>query len=244
MNELTAGAKPQLVLFDLDHTLLDGDSDELWCEFLLQQGALEAADFAARNADMQARYKAGSVSPREFSEFYVGTLAGRSAAQWQALLLHFFQDQITPRVGPAALALVKDWQRRGALVVLTTATNRFITGPTARLLGIKHLIATECELGTDGTFTGRTTGTLNMREGKVQRLHEWLGSWGPPQRLGGPNAAQRPCLSDYESWAYSDSINDLPLLSAVDHAVVVNADARLAAHARQQAWPELTLYSR
>lgn len=236
--------KPKLVLFDLDHTLLDGDSDVLWCQFLMDAGVLDATTFGPRNAAMASAYKAGTVSTREFCEFYVGTLAGRSAAQWQALLQRFVKEVVSPRISPAAHALVQEQLYAGALVVLTTATNRFITQPTTRLLGIEHLIATECELGTDGAFTGRTTGTLNMREGKVQRLQEWLGTWDQHLWLGERSAVQRPRLSDHESWAFSDSMNDLPLLSAVDHAVAVNPDARLAAEALQRGWPVLQLYAR
>ncbi len=237
-------SKPKLVLFDLDNTLLDGDSDVLWCQFLMDAGVLAPATFGPRNAAMEHAYQAGTVSVREFSEFFVGTLAGRSAAQWQPLLQRFVQDVVAPRISPAAHALVQEQLYAGALVVLTTATNRFITEPTARLLGIEHLIATECEVGADGAFTGRTHGTLNMREGKVQRLHTWLSTWDRQLWLGERKPAQDPKLDDFESWAYSDSVNDLPLLSAVNHPVVVQPDARLAAHAQQQAWPRLTLYPR
>jgi phosphoserine phosphatase len=135
---MSAG-KSKLVLFDLDHTLLDGDSDVLWCQFLMDAGVLDATTFGPRNAAMASAYKAGTVSVREFCEFYVGTLAGRSAAQWQALLQRFVKEVVSPRISPAAHALVQEQLYAGALVVLTTATNRFITEPTTRLLGIEHL---------------------------------------------------------------------------------------------------------
>jgi HAD superfamily hydrolase (TIGR01490 family) len=240
--QATAGrSQAKLVLFDLDNTLLDGDSDVLWCQFLMDAGVLDPARFGPRNAAMEHAYQAGTVSVREFSEFYVGTLAGRSAAQWQPLLQRFVQEVISPRISPAAHALVQQPLQAGALVVLTTATNRFITVPTARLLGIEHLIATECEVGADGLFTGCTTGTLNMREGKVQRLQDWLSTCESNRWLDERSANQRPHLSDFDSWAYSDSMNDLPLLSAVDHAVAVNPDARLAAEAQRRGWPTLQL---
>jgi HAD superfamily hydrolase (TIGR01490 family) len=237
-------SKPKLVLFDLDHTLLDGDSDVLWCQFLMDAGALDSTTFGPRNAAMESAYKAGTAGVREFSEFYVGTLAGRNAAQWQPLLHRFVKEVISPRIGPAAHALVQEQQQAGALVVLTTATNRFVTEPTAALLGIEHLIGTECEVGLDGAFTGRTTGTLNMREGKVQRLQDWLSTADRALQLADRSPAQRPKLTDFESWAYSDSINDLPLLKAADHPVAVQPDARLAAHALQHGWPVLQLYPR
>ncbi|MBK9135988.1 MAG: HAD family hydrolase [Betaproteobacteria bacterium] len=220
--------KPRLVLFDLDHTLLDGDSDQLWCEFLMKRGVLERAAFEARNAAMERDYRAGTVSTRAFSEFYVGTLAGRTAAGWQPEREAFLRNVIAPRLSPAARALVRERHADGALVVLTTATNRFITELTAAELGIAHLLATECEVDPEGRFTGRPQGTLNMREGKVARLHEWLASRGAR-------------LADYDSSAYSDSANDLPLLEAVDRPHAVHPDARVAALAAERGWPVLRL---
>jgi len=221
----------RLTLFDLDHTLLEGDSDVLWCEFLLQRDELDRPAFEEVNARMERDYRAGTVFPQAFSEFYVSTLAGRTAAQWEPLRREFLERVIAPRVGAAAHALVQRHRSAGELVVLTTATNRFITEPTAALLGFAHLIATECETGADGRFTGRVAGTLNMREGKVTRLHEWLG-------------AQGIALQDCESTFYSDSINDLPLLLAVRRPVAVNPDSRLAAEAAERGWPVLGLHER
>jgi HAD superfamily hydrolase (TIGR01490 family) len=219
----------KLVLFDLDHTLLAGDSDVLWCEFLIERGLLDRATFAPLNEAMERDYRAGSVSAQAFSAFYVSTLAGRTAAQWQPLRQTFLTQVVAPRIGASARALVREQQRSAALVVLTTATNRPVTELTARELGIDHLIATECEVGADGRYTGRTEGTLNMREGKVTRLHAWL-------------AGRGRALADFESWAYSDSSNDLPLLRAVTHAVAVHPDAELAAHAKRCGWPVLQLH--
>ena len=218
----------QLTLFDLDHTLLDGDSDVLWCDFLMQRGELDPAAFEPRNQRMERDYQAGTVSPQAFCEFYVGTLAGRSREQWEPLRREFLDTIVAPRLNPAAHALVERHRGAGELVVLTTATNRFITELTAAHLGLPHLIATECELGADGRFTGRTSGTLNMREGKVTRLHEWL-------------AAQRIDARDCETTFYSDSINDLPLLLAVRKPVAVNPDMRLAAVAAERGWQVLSL---
>lgn len=221
-------AKPRLTLFDLDHTLLQGDSDVLWCAFLMDRGVLDRAVFEPRNAALDAAYRAGTVGTREFSEFYVGTLAGRSADDWRPLREDFLRQQIVPRIPDGALALVRRHLEAGDQVVLTTATNRFLTELTARHLGIAELIATECERDERGRFTGRTSGTLNMRDGKVDRLHAWL--------------AERGCtLADCDSAAYSDSINDLPLLCAVNHAVAVDPDARLAAEAAMRGWPVLRL---
>jgi HAD superfamily hydrolase (TIGR01490 family) len=192
-----------LVFFDLDHTLLSGDSDVLWCDFLIAQGLLDAADF------------------------YVGTLAGRSPQDWEPLRQRFLHEEIVPRIPLSALALVNRHQAAGDLVVMTTATNRFITELTAAHIGIAHLIATE-PVVSDGVFSGRTTGTLNMREGKVTRLHAWL-------------QARDQALDQFESTAYSDSINDLPLLSAVHRPVAVDPDARLRQVAVQRGWQILEL---
>ncbi len=222
----------KLTLFDLDHTLLGGDSDVLWCDFLMARGVLDRTSFGPRNAEMERAYKAGTVSTQDFCDFYVATLAGRPRAAWEPLRREFMDNWIAPRIPAAARALVNRHNAAGDLVVLTTATNRFITELTAAHLGIAHLIATECEPGlVDGQpgFSGRTTGEINMREGKVVRLHAWL------QR-------QRIDLQECDSMAYSDSMNDLPLLEAVRHPVVVDPDARLAAIAAERGWPRLSLH--
>ena len=218
----------KLALFDLDHTLLSGDSDVLWCEFLMDQGLLPRDEFAARNADMETRYKAGTVGLQEFADFYVGTLGGRTAQQWEPVRRQFLAQQVLPRIPQAARDLVRQHLDAGDLVVMTTATNRFITELTARHFGIEHLLATEPQREGDA-FTGRTEGVLNMREGKVTRLRQWL-------------AARGQALEQFTSTAYSDSVNDLPLLRAVDQPVVVDPDAQLAAIARNAGWPVLHIH--
>ena len=218
----------RLTLFDLDHTLLDGDSDVLWCEFLMDRGVLDRGEFAARNLAMERDYRAGTVTTQAFSEFYVATLAGRSPADWEPLRQEFLHERITPRLSDAAHALVRHHHERGDLTVLSTATNRYLCELSAAHLGFEHLIATECEFDADGRFSGRTAGTLNMRDGKVVRLHEWL--------------AGRGCrLADFDSSFYSDSLNDLPLLCAVTQPVAVNPDPRLALEAQRRGWTVLAL---
>lgn len=214
--------KPRLALFDLDHTLLLGDSDVLWCDFLIAEGLLDRAGFAARNADMEARYQAGTVGVDEFAGFYVSTLAGRSPAEWEPLRRRFLHEQVVPRIPPGALDLVRQERAACGLVVLTTATNRYITELTAAHLGIEHLLATEAQQR-NGRFTGQVDGPPNMRAGKVRRLQDWLGERGSS-------------LAGWHSIAYSDSSNDLPLLEAVDEAVAVEPDPQLAGIARQRAW--------
>ena len=218
----------RLALFDLDHTLLSGDSDGLWCEFLMQHGQLPRGEFEGRNAQMAERYHAGSVTPVEFCEFYVSTLAGRAPAQWQPWRERFLGDVVAPLIPPAAHALLDSHRQRGDTLVLTTATNRFITELTARHLGISHLIATEAEVAA-GSFSGRLLGVPNMRDGKVTRLLGWLADRDLPASL-----------LEGASF-YSDSANDLPLLRAVGHPVAVDPDATLLAAAVAGGWPVLRL---
>ena len=222
---------PTLALFDLDHTLLSGDSDQLWCEFLVHHGQLPPSHLE-RNAAMDAGYRAGTVSVAEFCNFYVSQLAGRSPTDWAPWLQRFLQDEIWPRVPPDALALVESHRVQGHTLVLTTATNRVITTLTGEALCIPHLIATEAAL-VAGCYSGEVAGQPNMREGKVARLQAWL------TERGLDAAARDAALR--EAWFYSDSSNDLPLLSAVGHPVVVDPDQRLQAHATNQGWPQRQL---
>ncbi|KNZ31585.1 MAG: hypothetical protein AD742_16505 [Methylibium sp. NZG] len=214
----------RLALFDLDHTLLSGDSDVLWCEFLMQNNQLPRAEFEARNAQMAVRYHAGTVTPAEFCEFYVSTLAGRTPTQWQPWRERFLNEVVAPLIPDAAWELLASHRHCGDTLVLTTATNRFITELTAQHLGLVHLIATDAEV-VAGAFTGRLRGLPNMREGKVTRLLAWLAERGLPDSL----------LAD--AIFYSDSANDLPLLRAVGRPVAVDPDARLLAAAHAAGWP-------
>jgi HAD superfamily hydrolase (TIGR01490 family) len=218
----------RLALFDLDHTLLTGDSDALWCEFLMDQGVLDRGEFQPRNDDMARRYGEGSVGAEDFCDFYVATLAGRTLAAWRPWCERFLSEVIAPRIPASARALVASHRARGDRVVMTTATNRVLTELTAQHLGIADLLATEVEV-VDGCCSGRTRGVLNMREGKVARLHAWLVEQGLPD----------DALAD--AVFYSDSINDVPLLQAVGHPVVVDPDTRLRAHALHAGWPLLEL---
>jgi HAD superfamily hydrolase (TIGR01490 family) len=218
----------RLALFDLDHTLLSGDSDVLWCEFLMDRGLLDRAEFAPRNAEMARRYHEASVSAQDFCEFYVATLAGRTPAEWRGVCERFLAEVIAPLIPASAHALVESHRARGDRLVLTTATNRVLTELTAQHLGIADLLATEVEV-LDGRCTGRTTGVLNMREGKVTRLRAWLAAQALPAAL----------LA--EAVFYSDSSNDLALLGAVAEAVLVDPDASLRRHADAAGWRVLEL---
>jgi HAD superfamily hydrolase (TIGR01490 family) len=217
-----------LALFDLDHTLLTVDSDQAWVEFLLEEGTLDRAVFERANHDLMARYRAGEATSVEFTHFYLSTLVGRDTAmlaQWHATYL---QRKIRPAISTAARALLASHRDAGHLLILTTATSRFITAAIARELGFENLIATEPEIK-DGAYTGRVAGTPNIREGKVTRLETWL-------------AERALSLGSFkESWFYSDSVNDLPLLLRVTHPVAVNADPALGRLAREKGWPQIDI---
>ncbi|MBN8511159.1 MAG: HAD-IB family hydrolase [Burkholderiales bacterium] len=218
----------RLALFDLDHTLLSGDSDVLWCEFLLAQGALDPS-WRERCAAAAAGYTAGTTAPQAYCDFHASTLAGRSAAELLPLRRRFLDEQVLPRIPPDAHALLRRHRDAGDRLVLTTATNRVVSELTALALGIDDYLGTELEI-VAGRYTGRTRGVLNMRTGKVERLRAWLHE----QAL--PDTTLRQAAS-----FYSDSINDLPLLSAVRWPVVVDPDPRLESAALRKGWKVLRL---
>ena len=222
-----AAATMHLALFDLDHTLLSGDSDVLWIDCLIERGLLDAGH-RERSQEMAARYGAGTVIPRDYCDFYAATLAGHDAATLQPLREHFLAEWIRPRISPDARALLQRCRDAGATLVLTTATNRAISELTAADLGVDHYLCTELEQ-VDGRYTGRTAGPLNMRGGKVDRLRAWLAEIGQPERL----------LK--EASFYSDSINDLALLSVVRRPIVVDPDPRLESTALRKRWSVLRL---
>lgn len=216
----------RLALFDLDNTLLTGDSDDEWFEFLAARGVLDRAAEEAQKADLLRRYREGSASTLEFCEFFLQLYVPHGMAQLHAWRDAFLRERIVPRIPASARELLA--RHREDLVVIATATNRFITAPIADELGVGHLIATEPELK-DGRFTGRVAGTPSFREGKAQRVEQWL-------------AARGQTLAGFaQSWFYSDSINDRPLLERVTHPVAVDPDPALAALAAERGWTVLKL---
>jgi HAD superfamily hydrolase (TIGR01490 family) len=215
----------KLALFDLDNTLLDGDSDYAWAQFLIEEGVLHAGEYNARNEWFYERYKDGTLDIHEFLGFQLAPIARRPRAQLDAWHNDFMQRKIRPMILPKAPALIA--RHADALTAIVTATNRFITQPIAAELGVPTLIATDIE-EVDGMFTGRPRGTPTFREGKIERVMEWL-------------AGRGHALADYESWFYSDSLNDLPLLERVTHPVAVDPDATLRAHALERGWPIISL---
>jgi len=216
----------RLVLFDLDNTLLAGDSDFEWAQFLIEQGVLDREVYEARNHAFYDQYKAGTLDIREFLDFQLKPLSRHPRAVLEAWHREFMALKIMPIIRESARALVA--RHRADLRVVITATNSFVTRPIAREFGIENLIATEPE-ERGGEFTGNVVGTPCFRDGKVARLEAWLGERG------------RPLGTFRESCFYSDSLNDLPLLARVTHPVAVDPDDTLRAHAEQHGWPIISL---
>jgi HAD superfamily hydrolase (TIGR01490 family) len=215
----------KLVLFDLDNTLLSGDTDVEWLEFLVELGVLTQADRAA-NEEMDRRYRAGEAGSLEYVRFYLGCYPPHDPETLLGWRAQFLELRLKPRILPAAMRLLES--HNADLRAIITATNRFLTEPIAAALGVEHLIATEPQI-VNGRFTGNIVGTPCMREGKIDHLDRWLAAQG------------RSLTSFSETWFYSDSINDLPLLERVTHPVAVDPDPRLREVARQRGWSLLTL---
>ncbi|WP_020653968.1 HAD family hydrolase [Massilia niastensis] len=220
-----------LALFDLDHTLLPIDSDYEWGEFLVRVQAVDETAFRRRNDEFFAQYQAGVLDPVEYLEFALGTLARFPRERLDALHAQYMREVITPNIHPQALALVREHMEAGDLVAIITATNHFITAPIARAFGVEHHIAAMPEFDAQGLLTGKLAGTPTSGPGKVTHMHAWL------ERLG------RPFESFERSHFYSDSHNDIPLLSVVSHPVATNPSAALASHAEQQGWPTIRLFN-
>jgi len=218
----------RLALFDLDNTLLAGDSDFEWAQFLIEQGVLDREVYEARNLEFYEQYKAGTLDIHEFLDFQLKPLARHDRCVLDAWHRDFMARKIVPIMSESARRLVE--QHTGDLRAIVTATNSFVTTPIARAFGIEHLIATEPE-ERDGQFTGGVRGTPCFREGKVERVEAWLAQRG------------RSFTSFEKSWFYSDSMNDLPLLARVTHPVAVDPDDRLRAHAERNGWPVLRLHA-
>jgi len=218
----------QLALFDLDNTLLAGDSDYQWGQFLMEEGLLERELHQARNLQFYEDYKAGRLDIYAFLEFQLKPLSEHKRVELDKLHALYMQRKIAPMMTEKAKALVEKHKANGDLLLIITATNSFVTNPIAKAFGIDYLIGTTPE-EIDGEFTGRVTGTPSFQEGKVTRLNEWLAERG--QTLG-----------DFETtWFYSDSHNDLPLMKLVDKAVAVDTDPVLKAYAEEQGWPVISL---
>ncbi|QOJ20377.1 MAG: HAD family hydrolase [Gammaproteobacteria bacterium] len=217
-----------LALFDLDNTLIAGDSDFQWAQFLIEKKALDRELHEAKNIEFYEQYKAGTLDIHEFLNFQLKPLARHPRAQLEAWRKEFMAERITPLIAPGTRQLIERHMLDNDLCIIITATNSFVTAPIAHALGIEHLIATEPE-EKNGEFTGRVTGTPSFREGKIERLEKWL------------DEHNLTWLSFLRSWFYSDSLNDLPLLSKVTHPVAVDPDPTLKSHAERNNWPVISL---
>ena len=218
----------QLACFDLDNTLLATDSDHEWGQFLIDLGLRDRERHAAANDRFYADYQAGTLDIDAFLAYQLAPLAEHEPAQLERWHARFMRERILPRITRGARKLVQQHREAGHTLVIITATNAFVTAPIAAEFGIEHLIATEPER-VDGRYTGRYAGTPSFREGKVTRLEAWL-------------AERSASLAGVcESWFYSDSRNDLPLLERVTHPVAVNPDPALEAVAHERRWPVISL---
>jgi len=218
----------RLALFDLDNTLLGGDSDFEWAQFLIGQGVLDREVHEARNLEFYEQYKAGTLDIHAFLDFQLKPLSRHPRAQLDAWHAQFMRQRIHPIILPKARELVARHAAEDDLMVIITATNSFVTWPIAKEFGVSELIATEPEQ-VNGEFTGNVAGTPSFREGKVTRLDAWLQARGLSWQ------------AIEASTFYSDSLNDLPLLQRVTRPVAVDPDPTLRAHAESHGWPVISL---
>jgi HAD superfamily hydrolase (TIGR01490 family) len=214
-----------LAIFDLDNTLLAGDSDYEWGRFLADQGIVEAKSYERENRRFYAQYEAGTLDIHEFARFSYKPLADNSLRELRRWRDIFMAQRIRPMILPKGRALIETHRSSGDLPLIVTSTNSFVTDPIARALAVEHLLASEPEF-VAGRFTGELTGVPCFREGKLTRLETWLAQTG--HDLAG-------------SWFYSDSHNDIPLLERVSNPIAVDADEKLVRHARRRGWRIISL---
>lgn len=214
-----------LAIFDLDNTLLAGDSDYLWGVFLAEKGIVDGDYYERENERFYQEYKEGRLDIYEFLRFSLSVLKAQPLELLLSLRDEFMEVKIGPIILPAARALIEKHRRDGDTLMIITATNAFVTAPIAQTLGIEHLLATDPEQ-VNGRYTGEVAGTPCFQQGKVERLEQWLQGHG--MDLGG-------------SHFYSDSHNDIPLLQRVERPVAVDPDETLEQTARQNGWPVISL---
>ncbi len=214
-----------LAIFDLDNTLIGGDSDHLWGEFVVEQGLVDASTYAAENDRFYQDYQRGELDITAYLRFALAPLATLSMEACQRLHQRFMAAKILPIVLPKAQGLVESHRAKGHTLLVITATNRFVTEPIVQHFGIQQMLASEPEV-IDGQYTGRPVGTPCYQDGKVTRLNDWLTQ--QPHTLEG-------------SYFYSDSINDVPLLEVVTHPVAVDPDEKLRAYALERGFPVISL---
>lgn len=217
-----------LALFDLDNTLLAGDSDYNWSLFLIGEGLLDAKTHHDRNEQFYLDYKNGNLDISAFLKFQLQPLSQHPKKFLDELHVKYMDKVIKPMMTDKAQTLVNTHKAAGDLCIVITATNSFVTKPIAAAYGIEHLIGSDPEM-VDGQFTGGVSGVPSFQAGKVTRINQWL-------------ADQGKTLSDFDkSYFYSDSHNDLPLMKLVTNPVAVDADETLTAYAKAHRWPEVSL---
>jgi len=214
-----------LAIFDLDNTLLSGDSDYLWGRFLVEQGIVDGEKYERENQRFYDEYKSGELDIYEFLRFSLKPLSEHDMTTLNGWHQQFMQEKITPIMLPKAVDLLRKHREQGDFLLIITATNRFVTAPIGDAFGVDEMLATDPQI-LDGRYTGEVDGTPCFQQGKVTRLKQWLDE-------SGHNLA--------DSWFYSDSHNDLPLLEMVDHPVAVDPDDTLSEHARLKGWPQISL---
>lgn len=219
------GFRVSLAIFDLDNTLIAGDSDHSWGEFIVEQGVVDAADYAAENDRFYQDYVQGRLDVHDYLRFALRPLTRLSSAELDSLHQRFMAEKIAPMRLPKAEALLQQHRAAGDDLLIMTSTNSFITRPIAKALGVDQIMASEAEV-IDGKYTGNIVGTPCFREGKVSRLQAWLQNY-----TGNTDSI----------WFYSDSLNDLPLLQYVSNPVAVDPDDKLRAHAEAHQWPIISL---
>ena len=214
-----------LAIFDLDNTLIGGDSDTSWGDFLCEKGHVDTEEHTRRHADYYQDYLEGSLDIMEFLSFQLEILGQHDMETLNRWRQDYLSQMIEPLLLPKALALVDHHRQQGHQLLIITATNRFITEPIAKMFGIDELIATEPEI-INGRYTGNVAGTPSFAEGKVTRLQEWLAD--RDHSLEG-------------SWFYSDSRNDIPLLEQVENPIAVDPDDHLMEEAKKRGWKVISL---
>ena len=214
-----------LAIFDLDNTIISDDSDYLWGQFLVDQGIVDKDQYEESNAKFYDDYKLGQLDIVEFLHFSLAPLANNEPEQLFKWRKQFIEEVIKPIQLKPAIRLVNKHRFKGDTVLVITATNRFVTEPIVKLFGIDNLLATTPEF-IDDRYTGKFEGIPCYQEGKVKLLEEWL---------------KDSSETLENSWFYSDSHNDLPLLKLVDNPVAVDPDETLRNYAQQQDWSIISL---